>query len=99
MKIKHTHIGRLRKIARDGEGDYGGKKTDPTPLSASVHSKLPQRNKKKKLYLGDFNSSATSLKKKEILSARSQQKLPLVINTPKLDYKSKTAMKEKEAIF
>lgn len=59
----------------------------------------PNVIKKKKLYLGDFNSSATSLKKKEILSARSQQKLPLVINTPKLDYKSKTAMKEKEAIF
>lgn len=55
--------------------------------------------KKKKLYLGDFNSSATSLKKKEILSARSQQKLPLVIKTPKLGYKSKTAMKEKEAVF
>lgn len=31
---------------------------------------------KKKFYLGDFNSSATSLKK--ILSPRSYQKLPLV---------------------
>lgn len=71
-------------------------RTDPTPSAASACSKslqysvTPTPKKKKKNYLGDFNSPATSLRKKEILSARSHQKLPL-FNTLKLGHKSKLA--------
>lgn len=90
FKLKHTYIGRLsqKKYQREME-----ERTDPTPSAASACSKSLQYSvttPPKKNYLGDFNSPATSLRKKEILSARSHQKLPL-FNTLKLGHKSKLA--------
>lgn len=86
------------KNARDEKRNRRDRGNSSCCLFTNLHMlEIPQSSLFFKLYL-DLNSPATSLKKKEILSARSHQKLPLVFNMPKLDHKNRTAWK-KEAGF
>jgi len=99
LKIKHTHWKTMsEKNARDEKRNRRDRGNSSCCLFTNLHMlEIPQSSLFFKLYL-DLNSPATSLKKKEILSARSHQKLPLVFNMPKLDHKNRTAWK-KEAGF